>query len=132
MAREGDVLLEQDVNEEIISKLDDIYKSLEEHLTLEANKNEEVVNELKKINDFLVEQKEQQEEEELLAEQERLETEDLQEEEKYEEILVSIDSNLYQANNYMYTLNVYMAGFLVIIMLYLLTKVLIGFFKPFL
>ena len=127
MAREGDVLLEQDVidNEEVINKLDDIYKSLEEHLTLEADKNDEVVNELKKLNEFLVEQKEQEEE---------LEMEELQEEQVdvYGETLVSINENLELSNSYMYTLNVYMAGFFVIVILYLLIKALIGFFKPFL
>lgn len=128
MAREGDVLLEQNVvdNEEVINKLDDINKSLEEHLTLEADKNEEIVNELKKLNEFFVEQKEQQEENELLAEEEQEQVD------VYGEILVSINENLELSNSYMYTLNVYMAGFFVIVILYLLIKALIGFFKPFL
>lgn len=126
MAREGDVLLEQDVidNEEVINKLNDINKSLEELLTLEADKNDEVVNELKKINEFLVEQKEQ---EEKLYEEEEYEQVDV-----YEEILVSINENLELSNSYMYTINVYMAGFFVIVILYLIIKALIGFFKPFL
>lgn len=128
MAREGDVLLEQNVldNEEVINKLNDIDKSLEEHLTLEADKNEEVVNELKKLNEFFVEQKEEQEENELLVEEKQGQVD------VYEEILVSINENLELSNSYMYTLNVYMAGFFVIVILYLLIKALIGFFKPFL
>lgn len=53
-------------------------------------------------------------------------------EQDYTEILLSIEANVVEANSYLYTINVYFAGFFVITLLVILTKMLIGFFKPFL
>lgn len=131
MSKENNILLEQD--EDVSSNSEDIDMSLEEYLSLEAKSSEEIIDKLNLVNDFLAEYKEKEEEKELNAEQEiELREQKLIEySSSNEEILVSIDNNLQQANSYLYTINVYMSGFFVILILYVITKMLIGFFKPF-
>lgn len=131
MSKENNILLEQD--EDVSSNSEDIDMSLEEYLSLEAKSSEEIIDKLNLVNDFLAEHKDKEEEKELKAEQEiELREQKLIEySSSNEEILVSIDNSLKEANSYMYTLNVYMSGFFVILILYIITKMLIGFFKPF-
>lgn len=131
MSKDDNILLEQ--HKDVLSNSEDIDMSLEEYLDLEAKNSEEIIDKLNLVNDFLAEYKDKEEEKELKVEQEiELREQKLIEySSSNEEILVSIDNSLKEANSYMYTLNVYMSGFFVILILYIITKMLIGFFKPF-
>lgn len=116
MPKENNILLEQD--EDVLSKIEDIDMSLEEYFELEAKGSEEIINKINLVNDVLTEYKEK---EEKLIEYSS----------SNEDILVSINNSLQEANSYLYTINVYMSGFFAIMILYIITKMLIGFFKPF-